>query len=126
MWMISGGIARSFRFARSDGTFKAVPLIVLVRDNTTVWVTPQVPGGQSFRFLPGFDTTNKYTLRDGATDATFTSCPPRAALFGSGLTEYYIGVIVRGPGCIPMDVRTSAAGTPVRANLRLGRCTSGK
>ena len=126
IWMISSGIARSFRFARSDGTFKAVPLIVLVRDNTTVWVTPQMPGGQSFRFLPGFDTTNNYTLRDGAADATFTSCSPGAALFGSGLTEYYIGVIVTGPGCIPIDVRTSATGPPVRANLRLGRCTSGR
>jgi hypothetical protein len=126
MWIISSGIARGFRFARPDGTLNAVPLIVLVRDNTTAWLTPQVPRGQSFRFLPGFNTTNKYTLRDGATDATFTSCSPKAALFGSGLTEYYIGVIVTGPGCIPINVQTSAAGTPARANLRLGPCTSGE
>lgn len=126
VWMISNGIAPGFRFARPDGTLKAVPLIVLVRDNTTAWVTPQLPGGQSFRFLPGFNSTNKYTLRDGTTNATFTSCSPNAALFGSGLTEYYIGVIATGPGCIPIDVRTSANGPPVRANLRLGRCTSGK
>jgi hypothetical protein len=126
VWIISNGIAPDFRFASPDGTLNAVPLIVLVRDNTTARVTPQGPGRQSFRFLPGFNSTNKYTLRDGATDATFTSCSPKTAMFGSGLTEYYIGVIVTGPRCIPVDVRTSATGTPIRASLRLGSCTSGK
>jgi hypothetical protein len=125
IWIVSNGIAPAFRFANPDGTFKAVPLIVLVRDNATVWLRPEGRAEGNLRFLARFNRTNQYTLRDGATDATFTSCPAQAALFGSGLTEYYIGVIVTGPGCIPVDVRTSATGKPLRTSLRFGSCTSG-
>jgi hypothetical protein len=126
VWIINNGIAPDFRFANPDGTLKAVPLIVLVRDGTTAWVSPEGPQGQYFRFLPTVNGTDQYTLRDGTTDATFTSCAAKAAMFGSGLTEYYIGVIVSGPRCIPVDVRTSATGKPVRASLRFGSCASGR
>jgi hypothetical protein len=126
VWIISNGIAPDFRFTNPDGTLKAVPLIVLVPDNTTVWVSPEGPAGGNLRFLARFNSTNRYTLRDGATDATFTSCSAKAAMFGSGRTEYYIGVVVAGPRCIPVDVRTSATGKAVRASLRFGSCTSGR
>lgn len=126
IWIISNGIAPDFRFVNPDGTLKAVPLIVLVRDNTTVWLRPEGTQRGSLRFLARFTSTNRYTLRDGATDAIFTSCSAKAAMFGSGLTEYYIGVIVTGPRCIPVDVRASATGKSVRSSLRFGSCTSGR
>jgi hypothetical protein len=126
IWIISNGTAPDIRFANPDGTLKAVPLIVLVRDNATVWLRPEGPARGNLRFLARFNSTNRYTLRDGATDATFTSCSAKAAMFGSGLTEYYIGVIVTGPRCIPVDVRTSATGKPVRVSLPFGSCASGR
>jgi hypothetical protein len=57
--------------------------------------------------------------------ANFTACSAHAALFGAGLTEYYLGVIVAAPRCITLDVRTSASQPPDRAALQFGRCTIG-
>ena len=124
IWFINNGIAPDFRFRNLDGTLKAVPLIVMVQDNTTAWVQPQAGEGRYFRFLPGFNTTNEYALRDGQAEATFVSCSDRAAMYGSGFTEYYIGIIVAGPRCIPIDVRTPDARSPARAVLQFGRCDS--
>lgn len=124
VWFVNRGIAPDFRFRNPDGTLKAVPLIVLVRDNTTAWVKPHGSARRDFRFLPGFNGTNRYTLRDGKADATFASCSSQAAMYGSGLTEYYIGIIVTGPRCIPVDVQTLDAGHPARATLHFGQCTT--
>jgi hypothetical protein len=76
-WFINRGISPDFRFRNLDGTLKAVPLIVLVRDNSTVSVRPSAAGKRSFRFLPGFNSSNEYTLRDGSAEATFTGCSAR-------------------------------------------------
>ena len=114
--------ASRFNFHNPDGTLKAVPLIVLLQDNVTVSVEPTATGQPYLRFLPGFNATDEYTLSDGLLSATFTACPARTALFGQGLTEYYLGVVVVGPRCITIDVRTSASQPPYRAGLSFGRC----
>lgn len=122
LWTINAGISPHFNFRNPNGTLKAVPLILLLQDNTTVQVAPTAAGEPYFRFLPGFNATDQYTLRDGNAAATFTACSDRAAMFGGGFTEYYVGVIVAGPRCVTFDVRTSAREQPIRATLRFGGC----
>jgi hypothetical protein len=122
LWIIDRGIAPNFGFRNPDGTLKAVPLIVLVPDNATVSVGPIPPGQGSIRFLPSLGSTDEYTLRDGLPTATFTGCAAGTALFGQGLTEYYIGVVVAGPRCITLQVRTPAEQASYRAALRFGTC----
>ena len=119
VWIINRGIAPDFNFRNPDGTLNAVPLIVLVRDNMTVSVEPTE---RDLRFLPSVGSAEKYTLNDGLPDATFTSCSAPDSLFGDGLTEYYIGVVVAGPRCVAIDVRTSAGQSPYRATLQFGTC----
>ncbi len=41
-----------------------------------------------------------------------------------GFTEFHIGVIVAGPRCITLAVRTPPNRQPVRTTLRFGRCTN--
>ena len=123
LWIINRGIGPGFSFRNPDGTLKAVPLILLLQDDVTVSVEPTAAGQPYFRFLPGFNATDEYTLSDGLPSATFTACSAQAALLGGGLTEYYLGVIVAGPRCITLDVRTSASQPPRRAALQFGRCT---
>jgi hypothetical protein len=122
LWIIDRGIAPNFDFRNPDGTLKAVPLIVLVPDNATVSVGPIPPGQGSIRFLARLGSTDEYTLRDGLPTATFTGCAAGTALFGQGLTEYYIGVVVAGPRCITLQVRTPAEQASYRAALRFGTC----
>lgn len=125
LWIINRGIAPDFGFRNPDGTLKAVPLIVLLQDNMTVSVEPTAAGRPYFRFLPGFNATDEYTLNDGLPSATLTACSASAAMFGEGLTEYYLGVIVAGPRCITLSVQTSASQPLRRATLQFGRCTTG-
>lgn len=125
LWIINRGIAPDFDFHNPDGTLKAVPLIVLLQDGVTVSAEPTAAGRPYFRFLPGFNATNEYTLSDGRSSATFAACPAGTAQFVKGLTEYYLGVIVAGPRCITLDVRTSPSQPPHRATLQFGRCTIG-
>jgi len=122
LWIINRGIAPNFDFHNPDGTLKAVPLIVLVQDNVSVSVEPTTPGQRLIRFLPSVGSTDEYTMSDGLPTATFTGCSARTALFGEGLTEYYIGVVVAGPRCITIDVRASASQPPYRATLQFGTC----
>lgn len=118
VWIINRAIAPDFNFRNPDGTLNAVPLIVLVRDNVTVSVEP---AERDIRFLPSVGP-QEYTLNDGLPGATFIGCSAQNALFGEGLTEYYIGVVVAGPRCVTIDVRTSAGQPPYRATLQFGTC----
>lgn len=121
IWFINNGIAPDFRFRNPDGTLNTVPIIVMLRDNTTAWVRPAGADGRYFRFLPGVNA--RYTLGDGKPQATFVSCSDRTTMYGRGFTEYYIGIIVTGPRCILLNVRTPGVARPDRASLRFGGCT---
>lgn len=48
------------------------------------------------------------------------------SLFGEGLTEYYMGVVVAGPRCITIDVRTPASRQPYQATVRFVHCSTGR
>jgi hypothetical protein len=122
LWVINKGIVPNFRFYNPDGTLKAVPLIVMLRDNSTAWVQPAGTDKRYFRFLPGFKGTDRYTLHDGKTSASFASCSDRNSMYGNGFTEFYLGVIVAGPRCITLDVRTPGSSQPIPATLTFGKC----
>jgi hypothetical protein len=126
LWIINKGIAPNFAFYNRNGSLKAVPLIVLLRDNTVARVQPSGTGSRYFRFLPGFNSTDQYTLPDGKPAATFASCSGQDSMYGNNFTEFYIGVIVRGPRCITLDVRTPAARQPVPVRLTFGTCGTGQ
>ena len=122
IWFINKGIAPSFRFHNPGGTLKAVPVIVMLRDNSTARVQPSGTGKRYFRFLPGFNGTDRYTLRDGQATATFAGCSDQNSMYGNGFTEFYLGVIVAGPRCITLDVRTPGRRVPIPATLAFGKC----
>ncbi len=126
LWFINKGIAPDFSFYNPDGTLKEVPVIVMLRDNSTAWVEPSGAGKRYFRFLPGFNSTNQYTLRDGTAGATFVGCSDQNSMYGNGFTEFYIGVIVPGPRCVTFDVWTPASKQPIPATLTFGKCSTGK
>lgn len=125
LWFINKGIAPSFKFHNPDGSLKAVPIIVMLRDNTTARVRPSGAGTRYFRFLSGFNSTNHYTLRDGEAGATFVGCSGQNSMHGSAFTEFYLGIIVAGPRCITLEVRTPASKRPVPATLSFGKCRTG-
>ena len=125
LWIINEGIAPDFSFRNPDGTLKAVPVIVMLRGETTASITPTAASEPYIRFLPGFNDTNQYTLRDGQASAIFAGCSAGSSLFGAGYTEFYVGVVVAGPRCITLDVRTPSSPQPVRVTLRFGRCSTG-
>jgi hypothetical protein len=125
IWFINNGIGPGYRFRNPGGTFKAVPLVVLLRNDTTAWVKPAGRQGQYFRFLPGFSNDDRYTLHDGKAEATFAGCSRPATMYGnSSFTEYYIGVIVAGPRCVTLGVQTRGAAQPARTTVRFGGCTT--
>lgn len=126
LWIINKGIAPNFRFHNLDGTLKAVPLIVMIRDNSTAWIEPSGAGKRYFRFLAGFNSTNRYALHDGKARAAFAGCSDQDSMYGNGYTEFYFGVIVAGPRCITLDVRTPAARKPIPATLAFGKCGTGR
>jgi hypothetical protein len=127
LWIINDGIAPNFDFHNPDGTLKAVPIIVMMRDNTTAVVQASVGGPAHFRFLRQFNSTDHYTLANGAPVAKFVSCSDQASIYGGGFTEYYFGVLVAGPRCVTLDISTSAGEPLSSAALRFGaRCQSGR
>lgn len=126
MWIINQGISPNFSFHNPDGTLKAVPIVVMLRDNSTAWVQPSGAGQGYFRFLPRFNGTDRYTLHDGKVRAAFASCSDQNSLYGNGFTEFYLGVIVAGPRCITLDVRTPGSKRPIPAALAFGKCGTSK
>ncbi|MGI8449134.1 MAG: hypothetical protein ACR2MP_18535 [Streptosporangiaceae bacterium] len=126
VWLINRGTAPNFKFYNADGTLKAVPVIVMLRDNSTAWVQPSGTEERYFRFLPGFNGTDRYTLHDGKARATFAGCSDQKSMYGNGFTEFYLGVIVAGPRCITLEVRTPGSKQPIPATLTFGKCGTSK
>ncbi|MGD0603588.1 MAG: hypothetical protein ABSA53_08320 [Streptosporangiaceae bacterium] len=122
LWIINAGLAPGFSFSNPDGTLKAVPLIVMLQGQSTVSVTPTAAGEPYLRFLPDLSDNGQYTLREGHPSATFAGCPAGSSIYGGGFTEFYVGVVVAGPRCISVQVRTQASRQPSRLTLRFGPC----
>jgi len=106
----------------SGGQVQAVGVPVAVEAGATA-VVRVAPAAQSrFRFLAGFNDSNRYSLRDGEPGVTFAACP---ASYLGPVTVFWVGYLNGGLGCVPLQV--SVAGQrPIRVTLSVngGTCAA--
>ncbi len=99
-------------------------MIIAVENGHTAVVSaaPQTRG--RFRFLAGFNPNGKpYTLAEGAPGLTLAGCSPVPGgagipeSYAPGLTMFWEGYVTGLRGCIPLEVRSRSASTPVRVTV---------
>jgi hypothetical protein len=93
--------------------------VIAIRAGQRAVVRVTGPARARFRFLPGFDSNDVYTLRGGLPGLTLGGCPGVLTMFWQG----YVSSV----GCVPLVVRALPHGRPVQATLSAsGRpCTAG-
>lgn len=88
------------------------------------------PGAHGrFRFLPGYGSLDKFTLRNGRPGLTVVGCPGGSGSSAAGAgrrgpTMYWVAYVTDLRGCVPLVVREQGAappGPPVRVSLPLAR-----
>jgi hypothetical protein len=98
------------------GKLTASAMTIAVSNGRTAVVTAAPATRGRYRFLAYFnDDGTPYTLTEGAPGLTLAGCPAGQA--GTGLTMFWEGYVTDLRGCIPLEVRTSPAGQPIRVNL---------
>ena len=104
----------------STGKVAASAMVIAVDNGRTAVVSaaPQIRG--RFRFLAGFNASGRpYTLAQGAPSLTLAGCPPVPAgtgipqAYAPGLTMFWEGYVTGLRGCIPLEVRSPSASTPI-------------
>jgi hypothetical protein len=112
-----------------DGKLTAAGAAIAIRPGVRAVITAAPGAHGRFRFLPGFGSLDKFTLRSGRPGLTVVGCPApsgraTAGTGGSGLTMYWVGYVTDLRGCVPLVVREQGAsppGPPVRITLPLAR-----
>ena len=108
----------------STGKVGGSAMIIAVEDGRTAVVSaaPQTRG--RFRFLAGFNPDGKpYTLAEGAPGLTLAGLPAGPAgtrmpeAWAPGLTMFWQGYVTDLRGCIPLEVRSPSASTPIRVTV---------
>ena len=98
--------------------------MVIAIDNghtAVVSAAPQIRG--RFRFLAGFNASGRpYTLAEGAPGLTLAAGPAPAGTgipetYAPGLTMFWEGYVTDLRGCIPLEVRSRSASTPIRVTV---------
>lgn len=96
-----------------NGQVQAVGELVAMQAGTTA-VVRVAPGATSrFRFLTGFASGNKYTVRAGEPGVTLAACP---AWYLGPLTVFWIGYLNDGLRCVPFEV-SQPGHRPIRVTL---------
>jgi hypothetical protein len=101
---------------------QAVGVSVAVQAGATAVVRVEPAARSRFRFLDGFNGSDRYSLRDGKDGVTFAACP---ASYLGPVTVFWVGYLNGGLGCVPFEV--SVAGQrPIRVALSVngGICTA--
>lgn len=101
----------------SHGQIQAVGVPVVVQAGAKVVVRVAAAAQSRFRFLSGFNGTNRYSLTDGKPGVTFIGCP--ASDLGP-LTIFWVGYLNDGLSCVPFEVQTPASKQPVDIALSTG------
>ena len=83
--------------------------VIAIRAGQRAVVRVTGPARARFRFLPGFDSSDVYTLRGGLPGLTLGGCPSVFTMFWQG----YISSV----GCVPLVVRPLPHGRPVHITL---------
>jgi hypothetical protein len=98
------------------GQVQAVGVPVAVQAGATAVVRVPAATRSRFRFLAGFNTSDRYSMRDGQAGVTFAACPPSHL---GPVTVFWIGYLNSGLNCIPFDV-TVPGQRPVQVALSTG------
>jgi hypothetical protein len=134
VWFIWAGSKLGWPSSRrlAGGKLSVVPVLIAVRNGSTVVLTGAPPASGHLEFLPYFDKARPPLRRDQAAGVTFVGCPavpltPGATIpesYAPGLTLFWIGYITDLRRCLPFEVRTPAAPRPVRVTLPMpgGTC----
>jgi len=81
-----------------------------------------------YRFLATFNSPGRpYTMTESAPGLTLAGCPAGTnipASYAPGLTMFWEGYVTDLRGCIPLEVRTSAAKQPIRVTISGAGCGS--
>jgi hypothetical protein len=98
-------------------------MIIAVGNGRTAVVTAAPSFGGRFRFLASISGGETASLAEGAPGLTLSGCPPSPighripASYAAGLTMFWEGYVTDLRGCIPLEVRSSPAGPPVRVTV---------
>jgi len=106
------------------GKLTASAMTIAVSNGRTAVVTAAPATRGRYRFLAHFnDEGSPYTLAEGAPGLTLAGCPAGPAgtgipaSYAPGLTLFWEGYVTDLQGCIPLEVRTSPAGQPIRVTV---------
>jgi len=106
------------------GKLTSAAMAIAISNGRTAVVTAVPATKGRYRFLAHFNNDGSpYTLAEGAPGLTLVGCPVSPAGTGipasdaPGLTIFWEGYVTDLRGCIPLEVRTSAASEPIRVIL---------
>jgi hypothetical protein len=113
----------------ASGKLTASAMAIAITNGKTAVVTAGPATAGRYRFLATFnDDGQPYTMAQGAPDLTLAGCPAGTNIPAShappGLTMFWEGYVTDLRGCIPLEVRTSAASQPIRVTISGAGCDS--
>jgi hypothetical protein len=126
VWFVFAGLKDGWPSSRrlADGRLGVVPVLVAVRQGTTVVLTGAPSARGHLEFLPYFDKVRQLR-RNKAAGVTFVGCPfvplpPGATIpesYAPGLTLFWIGYVTDLRRCLPLQLRTPGAPQTIRVTL---------
>jgi hypothetical protein len=115
----------------ASGKLTASAMVIAIANGKTAVVTAGPATAGRYRFLATFNNEGQpYTMAEGAPGLTLGGCPAGPAgtnipkSYAPGLTMFWEGYVTDLRGCIPLEVRTSAASAPVRVTISGPGCDS--
>jgi hypothetical protein len=106
------------------GKVIASAMVIAISNGRTAVVRTAPAVSERFRFLARFNGSGKpYTLAEGAPGLTLAGCPTGPAgtdipaAYAPGLTLFWEGYVTGVRACVPLVVRTSPAGRPIRVTI---------
>jgi hypothetical protein len=115
----------------ASGKLTASALAIAIANGKTAVVTAGPATAGRYRFLATFNYDGRpYSITEGAPGLTLTGCPAGPAgtkipaSYAPGLTMFWEGYVTDLRGCIPLEVRTSAASAPIRVTISGPGCSS--
>lgn len=122
LWFVD--LRQASTSAVKDGTARVGGFMVLVRNDTTAWVTVAGPADDYFRFLFGRNDFAEgvdaaYTIKNGETSVTFEGCPQnQVSGFAPGYTQYggyYLMAVPRK--CVTLVAWPQVGGIPYQVTF---------
>jgi len=115
----------------ASGKLTASAMVIAIANGKTAVVTAGQATAGRYRFLATFNNDgHPYTMTEGAPGLTLAGCPAGPAgtnipaSFAPGLTMFWEGYVTDLRGCIPLEVRTSAASKPIPVTISGAGCDS--